>query len=93
VIKIVKAAGSEGAAIVADEVIEAMRARERDGAFDPSRSTRRRIEVGDSVRLISPFDGKTGLVTAISRSKVKVLLLIFGAARSIQVGRDAFDLV
>ena len=78
------------------EVIDALRARERDGAIDlPANDKRRKVpRIGDQLRVVSgPFVGHSGLCTQVSRQQVGVLLLMFKAQRQVRLRRDAAELV
>jgi transcription antitermination factor NusG len=81
---------------VPDELIDVLRARERDGAIDlPANDKRRKVpRIGDRLRVVSgPFVGQSGLCTQVSRQQVAVLLLMFKAQRQVRLGRDAIELV
>jgi transcription antitermination factor NusG len=74
---------------VPDEVIDALRARERDGAIHLPNEKRRRKNprIGDRVQIIcGPFAGQSGLCTQASRQQVGVLLLMFKAQRQVRCG-------
>jgi transcription antitermination factor NusG len=92
VLRVVKVGGDEPAHI-ADEVIDALRKRERDGAIDlPKARGPRAPRIGDRVRIaFGPFAGHSGLCTQISRGHVGVLLLMFKAQRQIRLRRDAVE--
>jgi transcription antitermination factor NusG len=81
---------------VPDELIDVLRARERDGAIDlPANDKRRKVpRIGDRLRVVSgPFVGQSGLCTQVSRQQVAVLLLMFKAQRHVRLGRDTVELV
>ena len=81
---------------VPDEVIDALRKRECDGAIDlPStKRGRKNPEIGDRLRIVSgPFVGHSGLCTQVSRQQVGVLLLMFKARRQARLQRDAVELI
>jgi transcription antitermination factor NusG len=80
---------------VSDAVIDALRARERDGAIDlPTKYGRARPKVGDRVRVISgPFVGHCGLCTSATHQQFGVLLLMLGSQRQVTLRRDAVDLI
>jgi transcription antitermination factor NusG len=80
---------------VPDEVIDAIRRRERDGAIDlPTKYGRRNPRIGDRLRIASgPFVGQSGLCTQVSRKQVGVLLLMFKAQLQVRLRRDAVELI
>ena len=87
--------GADEPVHVSDKVIEALRARERDGAIDlpNEKRGRKNPRVGDRVRIVSgPFVGHSGLCTQVSRQQIGVLLLMFKAQRQVQLHRDAVEL-
>jgi transcription antitermination factor NusG len=88
--------GADEPARVPDEVIDALRARERDGAIDPpeEKSSRRLPKVGDRLQVVhGPFAGHSGLCAAVSGRRVDVLLLIFKTARRVEIERSAVRIV
>ena len=88
--------GSDEPVHVPDAVIDALRARERDGAIDlpNEKRGRRNPRIGDRVRSVSgPFVGHSGLCTEVSRQQVGVLLLMLGAQRQVQLSHNAVELV
>jgi len=88
--------GADEPVHVPDEVIDALRARERDGAIElpNAKRGRKNPKVGDRVRIVlGPFAGHSGLCTQISRQQVGVLLLMFKAHRQVRLRRDAVELV
>jgi transcription antitermination factor NusG len=81
VIRVVRI-GADEPVHVADEVIDLLRKRERDGAIDlpNGKHARRNPRIGDRLRVVSgPFVGFSGLCTQVSRQQVGVLLLMFKA--------------
>jgi transcription antitermination factor NusG len=95
VIRLVRIGGDEPVH-VPDEVIDALRKRERDGAIDlPYEKHRRKNpRIGDCVQVVSgPFAGQSGLCTQVSRQQIGVLLLMFKAQRQVRLRRDAVELV
>ncbi len=95
VVRLVRIGGDEPVH-VPDDVINALRARERNGAIDPPEEKRRRKNprIGDRVRITSgPFVGHSGLCTQLSRQKVGVLLLMFKAQRQVRLRRDVVELI
>jgi transcriptional antiterminator RfaH len=96
VIRVVRSWGHDEPTHVPDEVIDALRARERDGAIDlpNGKHARKNPRVGDRLRVTSgPFVGFSGLCTQVSRQQVGVLLLMFKAQRQVRLRRDAVELV
>jgi transcription antitermination factor NusG len=88
--------GSDEPVHVPDEVIDALRARERDGAIDlPNEKRGRRIpRIGHRVQIVcGPFAGQSGLCTQVSRQQIGVLLLMFKAQRQVRLCRGAVELV
>jgi transcription antitermination factor NusG len=87
--------GSDEPVHVPDEVIDALRSHERDGAIDlPTKRERRNFRVGDQVQVVcGPFAGHSGLCTQVFRQQVGVLLLMFKAQRQVQLRRDAVELI
>jgi transcription antitermination factor NusG len=74
--------GGDEPVYVSDEVIDALRARERDGAIDlPNEKRGRKVPgIGDRVQIVcGPFVGQSGLCTQILRQQIGVLLLRFKA--------------
>ena len=81
---------------VPDKVINALRAREHNGAIDFREETRRRKNprIGDRIQIVSgPFVGHSGLCTQVSRQQIGVLLLIFKAQRQLRLRLDAAELI
>jgi transcription antitermination factor NusG len=81
---------------VPDAVIDALRARERDGAIDLPNARRgwKNPRIGDRVQIVSgPFVGHSGLCTQVSCQQIGVLLLMFKAQRQVRLRRDAVELV
>jgi transcription antitermination factor NusG len=77
VIRVVRSWGHDEPTHVPDEVIDALRARERDGAIDlpNAKRGRKNPRIGDRLRIVSgPFAGHSGLCTQVSRQQVGVLL-------------------
>ncbi len=86
--------GSDEPVHVPDDVIDALRARERDGAIDLPNAIRKNPRVGDKVKIIhGPFAGQSGLCTQVSSQQVGVLLLMFKAQRQVRLRREAVALV
>lgn len=80
---------------VPDEVIDALRARERDGAIDPPqmRNGPRAPRPGDKVRIRDgPFVGHTGLVARAGR-RIAVILFVLNAQREVELRRSAVEVV
>jgi len=76
--------------------IDALRARERDGAIDlPNvKRGRKNPRIGDRLRIVSgPFVGHSGICTQVSRQQVVVQLLMFKAHRQVRLRLDAVELV
>jgi transcription antitermination factor NusG len=93
---LVKNVGSDEPAHIADALIDAMKAKERDGAIDlpDEKRGRKNPRVGDQVRIVlGPIAGHSGLCTQISRQRVGVLLLMFKAHRQVRLHRDAVEMV
>jgi transcription antitermination factor NusG len=80
---------------VPDEVIDALRKRERDGAIDlPTRRGPRAPKIGDRVKIVfGLFAGHSGVCTKVSRQQIGVLVLMLGAQREVQLRRDAIELL
>jgi transcription antitermination factor NusG len=81
---------------VPDAVIDALRARERDGAIDLLQHYNRRTwmpTIGERVRVRSgrPFEGKTGIVADVAGRRVDVLLLMLGSQRRVQLRQNAIE--
>jgi transcription antitermination factor NusG len=80
---------------VPDEVIDALRNRERVSAIDlpNEKRGRKNPRIGDRVQIVScPFVGHSGLCTQLSRQQIGVLLLMFKAQRQVRLRRDAAEL-
>jgi transcription antitermination factor NusG len=95
VIRLVRIGGDEPVH-VPDEVIDALRARERDGAIDlpNEKRGRKNPRIGDRVKIVcGPFVGQSGLCTQVSRQLIGVLLLMFKAQRQVRLRRDAVELI
>jgi transcription antitermination factor NusG len=95
VIRLVRIGGDEPVH-VPDEVIDALRKRERDGAIDlpNEKRGRKNPRIGDRVQIVcGPFAGQSGFCTQVSRQQVGVLLLMFKAQRQVRLRRDAVELV
>lgn len=87
VIGYIRGASTAGPVPVPDAVIEALRARERDGP--PARSGDR-LAVGDPVRVVGgPFAERLGTCAAVGQNDVVVLISVFGAEREIRIRRAA----
>jgi transcription antitermination factor NusG len=96
VIRVVRSWGHDEPTHVPDEVIDALRARERDGAIDLPNHRRgpRGPRIGDRLRVVSgPFVGFSGICTQVSRQQVGVLLLMFKAQRQVRLRRGPIELV
>jgi transcription antitermination factor NusG len=80
---------------VPDEVIDALRKRERNGAIDlPTRRGPQAPKIGDRVKIVfGLFAGHSGVFTKVSRQQVGVLLLMFKAQRQVRLQRGAVELV
>jgi transcription antitermination factor NusG len=92
---VVRSWGHDEPTHVPDEVIDALRKRERDGAIDlpNAKRVRKNPRIGDRLRVISgPFVGFSGLCTQVSRQQVGVLLLMFKAQRQVRLRRDSVEL-
>jgi transcription antitermination factor NusG len=89
VIRLVKI-GDEPAR-VPDEVIDAIRRLERDGAIDPpQREDAKALKIGDRVQVVSGvFAGHSGLCARVESKHVEVLLFILGSQRRVQLRRHA----
>jgi transcription antitermination factor NusG len=75
---------------VPDEVIAAIRRRERNGAIDLPK--KRGLKTGDRVRVVSGlFAGRSGLCAGVSREHIAVLLYILGAQRQVRLRDDAVE--
>ena len=88
--------GADEPVHVPDEVIDALRARERDGAIDlpNAKRGRKNPRIGDRLRIVSgPFVGHSGLCTQVSRQQIGVPLLMFKAQRQVRLRRDAVEVV
>jgi transcription antitermination factor NusG len=95
VIRVVRSWGHDEPTRVPDEVIDALRARKRDGAIDlpNAKRGRKNPRIGDRVQIVSgPFVGHSGLCTQVSRQQVGVLLLMFKAQRQVRLRPDAVEL-
>jgi transcription antitermination factor NusG len=95
VIRVVRI-GNDEPVHVPDKVLDALRARERDGAIDlpNEKRGRKNPRIGDRVRIISgPFAGHSGLCTQVSRLQIGVLLLMFKAQRQVRLRREAVELL
>jgi transcription antitermination factor NusG len=80
---------------VPDEVIDALRKRERDGAIDlPTKRGPRAPKIGDRVKTVfGPFAGHSGICTKVSRQQIVVLVLMLGSQRQITLRRDMVESV
>jgi transcription antitermination factor NusG len=88
--------GADEPVHVPDEVIDALPARERDGAIDlpNAKRGRKNPRIGDRVRIVSgPFTGLFGLCTQVSAKQIGVLVPMFKAHRQVKLNRDAVELV
>ena len=93
VIRLVRARGHDEPAHVPDKVIDALRARERNGAIDLPNPGRRTLRIGDRVRIsLGVFAGRSGLCVQASNRYVSVILLMLGAQRQVKLSRDAVEL-
>jgi transcription antitermination factor NusG len=91
VIRVIR--GDDEPVHVPDEVIDATRRRERDGAIELPNAKRGRRNPRIRVQIVSgPFTAQSGLCTEISRQQVGVLLLMFKAHRQVRLRRDAAEL-
>lgn len=80
---------------VPEDVIAAIRARERDGAIDPPkmRNGPRAPQVGDKIRIRDgPFGGHIGLVARTGR-RLGVILFILNGQRQVELKKGAVEVV
>jgi transcriptional antiterminator RfaH len=94
VIRVVRGDSDEPARIP-NEIIAAIRSRERDGALDlPTRRGPRAPKVGDRIKIIvGPFVGHSGVCAEVTQQRVEVLLFVFGAQRGLKLRRSAIEVV
>jgi transcription antitermination factor NusG len=80
---------------VPDQIMTAIRSRERDGALDlPTKRGPRAPKVGDRVPIIvGPFVGHSGVGAKVTQHRVEVLLFVFGAQRGLKLRRNAIEVV
>jgi transcription antitermination factor NusG len=75
---------------VPDEVIAAIRRRERNGAIDLPK--KRGLKTGDRVRIVSGlFAGRSALCAGVSREHIAVLLYMLRAQRQVRLRDDAVE--
>jgi transcription antitermination factor NusG len=93
VIRVVRA-GSDEPARIPDQIIAAIRSRERDGALDPPASkSKRALRIGDRVQVVTgPFAGRFGVCAQVARQDVVVLLFVFGAQRQLRLKYGAIEI-
>jgi transcriptional antiterminator RfaH len=88
VIRLIK--NGEEPAHVPDEIIAAIRRRERNGAIDLPK--KRGPRTGDRVQIVSGlFAGRFGLCARVSRPHIGVLLYMLGAQRQVQLKHNAVE--
>jgi transcription antitermination factor NusG len=88
VIRIIKSANAEPTH-VPDEVIAAIRSRERNGFVE---LPKRKLRDGDRVQIVSGLlAGRRGRYAGESRRHIKVLLQLLGTERQVQLSADAVE--
>jgi transcriptional antiterminator RfaH len=80
-----------GPAHVSNDIITALRARERNGLIELAKP--RGLRSGDQVRVVSgPFGGQLGLVAGMRpHQRVAVLLMLLGGQQRVSLPRDAIE--
>ncbi|MBO0711753.1 MAG: hypothetical protein J2P47_10800, partial [Acetobacteraceae bacterium] len=89
VMRLVRIGGDEPVH-VPDQVIDAIRKRERNGVDPPKK---RGIKTGDRVHIISgALSGRFGLYAGMaSRERAMILLRLLGADRRVKLAQDAIE--